>query len=100
MTSELHFAERLETAFAPAERALLIRRLRYEPTLWQARQKSAGFLPSAHPSPRPPPPPPPWGGAQDGGFFPPPPDPFPAGPPAGGGKGERPPQKPRRLRAL
>ena len=43
MTSELHFAERLETAFAPAERALLIRRLRYEPTLWQALEDGAFF---------------------------------------------------------
>ena len=43
MSSELHFAERLETAFAPAERALLIRRLRYEPTLWQALEDGAFF---------------------------------------------------------
>ena len=43
MTSELHFADRLETAFAPAERALLIRRLRYEPMLWQALEEEKFF---------------------------------------------------------
>ncbi len=43
MTAELHFAERLETAFAPGERALLIRRLRYEPTLWQALEDEAFY---------------------------------------------------------
>jgi tetratricopeptide (TPR) repeat protein len=47
MTSELHFADRLDTAFAPAERALLIRRLRYEPALWQALEEEK-FFEAAH----------------------------------------------------